>query len=167
MQLKQMKLILELRKLLLISFSFCWLNQVFASSTNERSVVYSPQLEIISFDSLLTLNKTIVFITKKNCIACTSYIMKNNPNAIFIYTLQSKSRLEMMQISPELPPKKATILYAMEDFVFRSVTANEASPIIVRSSTKNVTILDYQTISVLSNSFTLKAKKLKKRLEKC
>lgn len=161
-----MKHILELRKWILISFSFCWLNQVFASSTNERSVVYSPQLEIISFDSLLTLNKTIVFITPKNCAACANYILKNNPEAIFIYTLQAKSRLEMMRISPELPPKKATILYAMDDFVFRSVNANEASPIIVRSSKREVTILDYQKISVLSNSFTLKSKKLKKRLEK-
>jgi hypothetical protein len=163
-----MKITLGLKKYKLILLFISLGNPIGFSQEqimNVNQKVYNEKLQLFSLDSIIQKVNTIVVIANTSCIGCVEYLLKEKICYNYIYLIANLSITEMNRVKFKTDNKNCHFYFLVSKFQTNPMLISEKSPVLIYLRNSFLYFYNYDALNKLTNSFTLKGKKLNKFLQ--
>lgn len=157
-------------KLLGLVFLSAMFSRLQAQDTVRVKDVFSVLLDADLKEDGVNLNgKPIVVVSNTNCRPCVEYFAKRADNYQLLFILFSESLLEVRNLLATYHLKPSEALFTACGYVMqkKQEVCGGPAPLILKPCGEFYQFYNYKASSELTKDFTLKQKKLKKRLGEC
>lgn len=126
--------------------------------------VYNEKLQIFSLDSLVEKVHTIAFISSTSCVGCVEYLLKEEICYNYVYLIENLSITEMNRVKLKTDNKNCHFYFIVSKFQNNQDLIIDKSPVLLEFKNEVLYLYNYDELSRLTKSFSLKGNKIKKLL---